>query len=115
MFFVAPARGLRAVEWGVFAAGFATVAQFSFWGNYLPRVYPTYLRGTGESVAANIGGRMIGTCGALVTTELAAAIPAASATTALTLAAGIVGLGSFLVALAASAWLPEPRTDALPE
>jgi hypothetical protein len=115
MFFVAPARGLRAVEWGVFAAGFATVAQFSFWGNYLPRVYPTYLRGTGESVAANIGGRMIGTCGALVTTELAAAIPASSATAALTIAAGTVGLASFLIALAASAWLPEPRGDALPE
>jgi MFS family permease len=115
MFFVAPARGLRAVEWGVFAAGFATVAQFSFWGNYLPRVYPTYLRGTGESVAANIGGRMIGTCGALVTTELAAAIHVPSATTALTIAAGTVGLGSFLIALAASAWLPEPGGDALPE
>ena len=115
MFFVAPAHGLHAIEWGVFAAGFATVAQFSFWGNYLPRMYPTYLRGSGESFAANIGGRMIGTCGALVTTELAAAIPASSATTALTIAAGTVGLGSFLIALTASAWLPEPRTDALPE
>ena len=47
-----------------------TVAQFSFWGNYLPRVYPTHLRGTGESFAANVGGRMIGTCAALVTTAL---------------------------------------------
>jgi len=115
MFFVAPGRGLHAIEWGVFAAGFATVAQFSFWGNYLPRMYPTYLRGTGESFAANIGGRMIGTCGALVTTELAAAIPASSATTALTIAAGTVGLGSLLIALTASAWLPEPGGDALPE
>ena len=42
-----------------------TVAQFSFWGNYLPRVYPTHLRGTGESFAANVGGRMIGTSAAL--------------------------------------------------
>ena len=25
----------------MFLAGFFTVAQFSFWGNYLPRVYPT--------------------------------------------------------------------------
>jgi len=57
----------------------------------------------------------IGTCGALVTTELAAAIPASSATAALTIAAGTVGLASFLIALAASAWLPEPRGDALPE
>ena len=27
-------------SWGMFFAGFFTVAQFSFWGNYLPRVYP---------------------------------------------------------------------------
>ena len=46
-------------------AGLLTVAQFSFWGNYLPRVYPTHLRGTGESFAANVGGRMIGTSAAL--------------------------------------------------
>ena len=46
-------------------SGFMTIAQFSFWGNYLPRVYPTYLRGTGESFAANVGGRMIGTSAAL--------------------------------------------------
>jgi hypothetical protein len=50
-----------------------------------------------------------------VTTELAAAIPASSATTALTIAAGTVGLGSLLIALTASAWLPEPGGDALPE
>jgi MFS family permease len=42
VFFVASTRGLRAIEWGVFAAGFVTVGQFSFWGNYLPRVFPTY-------------------------------------------------------------------------
>jgi MFS family permease len=56
---------------GMFLAGFFTVAQFSFWGNYLPRVYPTHLRGTGESFAANVGGRMIGTSFAAVTAELA--------------------------------------------
>jgi len=44
----------------VFVAGLFTVAQFSFWGNYLPRVYPVHLRGTGESFAANVGGRAIG-------------------------------------------------------
>ena len=37
------------------------VAQFSFWGNHIPRVFPLHLRGTGESFAANIGGRVIGT------------------------------------------------------
>lgn len=57
---------------GLFLAGFVTVAQFSFWGNYLPRVYPLHLRGTGESFAANIGGRLIGTSFAWVTATLAA-------------------------------------------
>ena len=51
--------------------GLFTVAQFSFWGNYLPRMYPTHLRGTGESFAANVGGRMIGTSFVFVTTTLA--------------------------------------------
>jgi len=114
VFFVAAPHSLRLVEWGTFVAGFVTVAQFSFWGNYLPRVYPTYLRGTGESFAANIGGRMIGTGGALVTAELAIALPAGHSLSPLALAAGIVGLGSCLVALAASAWLPEPAQE-LPE
>ncbi len=54
-------RDLELLKWGVFAAGFLTVAQFSFWGNYLPRVYPLHLRGTGESFAANVGGRVFGT------------------------------------------------------
>jgi MFS family permease len=57
---------------GMLLAGFFTVAQFSFWGNYLPTVYPLHLRGTGESFAANIGGRMLGTSFAWVTSTLAA-------------------------------------------
>jgi hypothetical protein len=56
---------------GIFLAAFFTVAQFSFWGNYLPHVYPVHLRGTGESFAANIGGRMFGTPFAFVTQQIA--------------------------------------------
>jgi hypothetical protein len=58
---------------------------------------------------------MIGTGGALVTAELAAAMPGGSATTQLAFAAGAVGVSSFLVALVASAWLPEPGGNKLPE
>jgi MFS family permease len=115
VFFFAPARGLRMVELGTFVAGFVTVAQFSFWGNYLPRMYPTYLRGTGESFAANIGGRMIGTGGALVTAELAGVMPGVSATAQLASAAGAVGVSVLVVALVASVWLPEPGSEELPE
>ena len=115
VFFVAPNYGLRALECGTFLAGFFTVAQFSFWGNYLPRVYPTYLRGTGESFAANIGGRMLGTGGALVTTALVPLMPAGSSTIRLAHAAGAVGVTSFVLACVASRWLPEPRGAELPD
>jgi len=104
-------HSLALLKVGIFLAGFFTVAQFSFWGNYLPRVYPTHLRGTGESFAANIGGRMIGTGGALVTSELALAMPASPLGSPLALAAGAVGTGSFLIALLASAWLREPEGE----
>src|SRR5262249_47996025 len=50
-----PETNLWAMRIGIFLVGFFTVAQFSFWGNYLPRMYPVYLRGTGESFAANVG------------------------------------------------------------
>jgi hypothetical protein len=115
VFLVAATQGLRLIEISVFAAGFVTVGQFSFWGNYLPQMYPTYLRGTGESFAANIGGRMMGTGGALVTTELAMVIPGSAPAQQLASAACVVGLGSFLIALIASRWLPEPQGRALPD
>src|SRR5206468_12608609 len=71
--FYFPARyDLELLKWGMFVAGLLTVAQFSYWGNYLPRAYPVHLRGTGESFAANVGGRMIGTSAAFVTTNLLA-------------------------------------------
>jgi len=58
---------LNLIKAGIFIAGFLTVSQFSFWGNYIPLVFPLYLRGTGESFAANIGGRVFGTAAAWLT------------------------------------------------
>src|SRR5208282_4759907 len=66
-----PEYNLEILRAGMFFVGFCTVAQFSFWGNYLPRVYPMHLRGTGESFAANVGGRMVGTGANFLTTQLA--------------------------------------------
>jgi MFS family permease len=97
----------------MFLAGFFTVAQFSFWGNYLPRVYPVHLRGTGESFAANIGGRLIGTSFAWVTATLAVTPNRAYAPTKVALVAAAVGFSVYLVGLIASAWLPEPPADAV--
>ena len=71
--------------------GLTTIAQMSFWGNYLPRVYPTHLRGTGESFAANVGGRMIGTYAAYITTSLVPSMPGAAVPIKLAYAAAIVG------------------------
>ena len=99
---------------GIFLAGFVTVAQFSFWGNYLPRVYPLHLRGTGESFAANIGGRMIGTSFAWLTASLAVTADRANAPARVAMVAGAVGLSVYIVGFIASFWLPEPSEE-LPE
>src|SRR5262249_55724942 len=115
VFAVFATRSLPLVQWGMFFYGVATIGQFSFWGNYLPRVFPTYLRGTGESFAANIGGRMIGTSAALVTTQLANAIGGGSAPTRLANASAIVGTAAYLIGLAASVALPEPSHEELPD
>ena len=98
---------------GLFMAGLVTVAQFSFWGNYLPRVYPLHLRGTGESFAANIGGRLIGTSFAWVTATLAATDDIANAPMKLAYTAAAVGCSVYLVGLIASFWLPEPPQEEL--
>ena len=99
----------------VFVAGFLTVAQFSFWGNYLPRVYPLHLRGTGESFAANIGGRMLGTSAALLTTTLANSMFGATPFMKLAYSAAAVGLLVYAIGFLASFWLPEPQQDKLPD
>src|SRR5262245_66036011 len=54
----------------IFFCGLLTVAQFSFLSEFLPRVFPLHLRGTGGSFATNVGGRMIGTMAATLNTEL---------------------------------------------
>jgi MFS family permease len=96
---------------GIFVAGLLTVAQFSFWGNYLPKVYPVHLRGTGESFAANIGGRLIGTSFAWVTATLAKTPDTALAPIKLAYTAAAVGFAVYLVGFIASFWLPEPKQE----
>jgi MFS family permease len=114
--FLFPATSsLDGLKWGIFFCGLFTVAQLSFWGNYLPRVYPTHLRGTGESFAANIGGRMIGTSAALLTTRLIGWMPQGSPATRLAYAAAVVGTLLYAVGLLLSFFLPEPATEDLPE
>jgi MFS family permease len=114
--FLYPAvHDLETLKWGIFLAGLLTVAQFSFWGNYLPLVYPTYLRGTGESFAANIGGRMMGTSAALLTTQLANVMPGLGPSTKLAYSAAAVAFLVYAIGFTASFWLPEPKQDHLLE
>jgi MFS family permease len=99
---------------GIFLAGFFTVAQFSFWGNYLPRVYPVHIRGTGESFAANIGGRMIGTSanaltGLLLGPLMLSSLSGLTRPGSLAYAAAGTALLVYAVGLAASFFLPEPE------
>jgi MFS family permease len=115
VFAYAGTNSLDLAKAGMFLAGLFTVAQFSFWGNYLPRVFPTHLRGTGEGFAANIGGRMIGTGFAFVTTQLANVTPGATPPARLAYAAAIVAFGVYLGGYIVSFWLPEPKSGALPE
>ena len=115
VFLIPAVRDVDQLKWGVLLAGLLTVGQFSFWGNYLPRVYPTYLRGTGESFAANVGGRMVGTSAAFVTAQLSNSMPGGNPSAQLAYAAALVALATYSVGLAASFALPEPKQEALPD
>lgn len=101
-------RSLELFRIGVFVAGFFTIALLTFLGNYMPRIYPLHLRGTGEGFSANVGGRMVGTSASFVTTHLAAVMPAALPGAQLAYAAAVVGVGVYLLALVLTFWLPEP-------
>jgi MFS family permease len=104
------------VSIGVFLAGLFAVAQFSFWGNYLPGVFPLHLRGTGESFAANIGGRAIGVGFWGVTNFLAyqvfANLPGGTPQS-FSYAAAVTGLFVFAAGLLLSFFLPEPKAGAM--
>lgn len=115
VFYYAPTHSLEMTKWGMFLAGLFTVGQLSFWGNYLPRVYPTHLRGTGEGFAANIGGRMLGTSFALATTTLANYAPGATPSLRLAFAATVVATFVYSAGFICSFFLPEPKGDQLPE
>jgi MFS family permease len=114
VFLYTATQTLELFRLGIFFAGFTTVAQLSFWGNYLPRMYPVHLRGTGEGFAANFGGRMVGTSAALGTTHLAAWMPGGSPSSRLTHAATAVGIGIYALAICLTFLMPEPP-ETLPE
>ena len=104
---------LGLVKAGIFLAGLLTIARFSFWGNYIPLVFPLHLRGTGESFAANIGGRVIGTAAAWFTITLSESNPPSAAKIAV-MGACVAGAYALLGALLTQL-LPEPKPEAVHE
>ena len=115
LYFFAATRGLAFVHVGIFLATMLFNGLHSFWGNYLPRVYPTRLRGTGESFAANIGGRVIGVSAVFITTTLSNVMPGSSPAASLAYSAGFVSLFGLLAALVGSLSLQEPDGVQLPD
>jgi MFS family permease len=101
---------LQLFKWGMFTAGLLVVSQMTFWGNYIPMVFPVHLRGTGESFAANIGGRVIGTAAAWFTISLSGILPGdASGPAKIAFAAAIVAASYAVVGVIFTFWLPEPK------
>jgi hypothetical protein len=107
-------QGGSAFLWAYAICGLLTVAQFSYFGEYLPKVFPMHLRGTGGSFATNVGGRMIGTSMAFVTTNLVAPTLAGSGPLLpmhVAKAAGIVASCIVVISFALGFLLPEPKAE----
>ena len=80
-----------------------------FISEYLPKVFPVHLRGTGGSFATNVGGRMIGTMAATLNTELLSPmLQGPSDPMKVATAAAIIGGSVYLLALILSFFLPDP-------
>lgn len=98
----------------IFFCGLLTVAQFSYVSEYLPKVFPVHLRGTGSAFATNVGGRMIGTMAATLNTELLSPLFAGENPQRVATAAAIIGGVVYAIALGLSFLLPVPRADETP-
>ena len=115
VYFWTVTHSLRLLEAGIFLAALLMNGPFSLWGNYLPRMYPTHLRGTGESFAINFGARVIGASGVIVTTQLTNIMPAASSFARLAYSAGVVAVLAYSLSLIGSRWIREPEHAELPD
>jgi hypothetical protein len=105
----ASTTGVTALKTATFVSALLLTAQFSFLGNYLPRLFPTSLRGSGESLAINFGGRVLGTSAAFVTPEVATLLTEGpDPTVQLARAMAIVGAVALAAGLTATHWMSEP-------
>ena len=116
-YFVLFQAGGSSFYWAYGVCGLLVVAQFSYFGEYLPKVFPLHLRGTGGSFATNVGGRMIGTSMAVVTTTIVAPYIAGAADKVTPMvmaqAAGYVATVIAVLAFIIGFFLPEPKGEVL--
>jgi hypothetical protein len=113
-YFVFFEKGGELFLWSYFLCGLLTVAQFSYFGEYLPKVFPLHLRGTGGSFATNVGGRMFGTSMATLNTGWLAPLLAGSGPLLpkhVALAAGIIATAMAVIAFIVGFLLPEPKAE----
>jgi MFS family permease len=115
VYFFAATHSLRLLTAGIFVAAVLVNGPVSFLWNYVPRMYPTHLRGTGEGFAHNAGSRLLGTLAVVATTQLANVMPGAGPATRLAYAAATVAVVLHVIALLATLGLPEPASDRLPD
>jgi hypothetical protein len=112
-YFVLYHQGALQFSWGIALIGFVTMSQLSFLGEYLPKVFPLHLRGTGGSFATNVGGRMIGTSAAFLTPQISTFFTGKTSFDQMAQAAGAVGLGIVIIGFIVGFLLPEPKEEVL--
>jgi MFS family permease len=115
LFAVSPQLDMWALAGGVLIAGVLLNGQINFIGNYLPHVYPVHLRGTGESFAMSVGGRIVGTSASLVTPWLSNFTPGDNPSEKLAVAAAGMALVACTVGLIVSSLLAEPPAQIDPD
>jgi MFS family permease len=96
----------------VFGCGLLTVGQFSFISEFLPKVFPVHLRGTGGGFATNVGGRMIGTMAATLNTEILSGLFQGENPVKVATAAAVIGGTVYAIGLVAAVFLPKPKAEA---
>lgn len=108
LFATAPYLNLTALACGALLGGVLVNGQINFVGNYLPQMYPTHLRGTGESFAISIGGRVIGAAAAFFTPWLANFTPGADGSQKLAFASAAIAVVVCALGWVTSHFLVEP-------
>ena len=87
------------------------MAQFSYVSEFLPKVFPMHLRGTGSAFATNVGGRMLGTMAATLNTEILSPMFDGDNPMKVAKAAAIIGGTVYFIALGLSFLLPKAQDE----